>query len=88
MKIFLWSWLKKFMRKFCADIALKVYFLFALKGEMEMMAMLFAQKIILEVTTFEKVPKKLKQQVAKILIDECGVPELVPPEFGGTMPAA
>lgn len=53
-----------------------------------MMAMLFAQKIILEVTTFAKVPAKLKQQVAKILIDECGVPELVPSEFGGTMPAA
>ncbi|MBS5145919.1 MAG: hypothetical protein KHY89_10575 [Butyricicoccus pullicaecorum] len=53
-----------------------------------MMAMLFAQKIILEVTTFAKVPAKLKQQVAKILVDECGVPELVPPEFGGTMSAA
>ena len=50
-----------------------------------MMAMLFAQKIILEVTTFAKVPAKLQQQVAKILIDECGVPELVPTEFGGTM---
>lgn len=49
-----------------------------------MMATLFAQRIILEKTTFEKVPAKLKQQVAEILIDECGLPELVPPEFGGT----
>lgn len=88
MKQSLWSWLKKSMRKVCANIALKVYFLFASKGEQEMMAMLFAQKIILEVTTFAKVPAKLKQQVAKILVDECGVPELVPPEFGGTMSAA
>lgn len=52
-----------------------------------MMAMLFAQKIILEVITFAKVPAKLQQQVAKILIEECGLPELVPTEFGGTMPA-
>lgn len=52
-----------------------------------MMAMLFAQKIILEVITFAKVPAKLKQQVAKILIEECGLSELVPTEFGGTMPA-
>ncbi len=50
-----------------------------------MMAMLFAQKIILEVITFDKVPAKLKQQVATILIEECGTPEFVPPEFGGTM---
>ena len=53
-----------------------------------MMAMLFAQKIILEVVTFAKVPEKLRQQVAKILIEDCGLPELVPPEFGGTLEAA
>lgn len=49
-----------------------------------MMAMLFAQRVILGKTEFEKVPAKLKQQVADILINECGLPELVPAEFGGT----
>ncbi len=53
-----------------------------------MMAMLFAQKIILEAVTFAKVPEKRRQKVAKILIEECGLPELVPPEFGGTLEAA
>lgn len=49
-----------------------------------MMAMLFAQRVILEKCTFEQVPNKLKKQVAEILVDECGMPELVPAEFGGT----
>ena len=48
------------------------------------MAMLFAQRVILGKCEFEQVPKKLKKQVAEILIDECGMPELVPAEFGGT----
>ena len=50
-----------------------------------MMAMLFAQRVILGKTAFEAVPTKLKSQVADILINECGLPELVPTEFGGTM---
>lgn len=50
-----------------------------------MMAMLFAQRVILGKTAFEAVPTKLKSQVADILINECGVPELVPAEYGGTM---
>lgn len=54
------------------------------KGELEMMAMLFAQRVILGKTTFEEVPAKLKTQVADILINECGLPELVPAEYGGT----
>ena len=49
-----------------------------------MMAMLFAQRVILEKCTFEQVPNKLKKQVAGILVEECGMPELVPAEFGGT----
>ncbi len=49
-----------------------------------MMAMLFAQRVILGKTEFAAVPAKLKQQVADILIGECGLPELVPVEFGGT----
>ena len=47
-----------------------------------MMAMFFAQRVILGKTTFEQVPKALKKAVAEILIDS-GVPELVPSEFGG-----
>lgn len=49
-----------------------------------MMAMLFAQRVILGKCEFDQVPAKLKKQVAEILIDECGMPELVPAEFGGT----
>ena len=49
-----------------------------------MMAMLFSQRVILEKCTFEQVPKKLKKQVAEILVEECGMPDLVPAEFGGT----
>lgn len=71
------------MREFWADAALTLYFLL-LKGARDMMAMLFAQRVILGKTEFEKVPPKLKQQVADILINECGLPELVPAEFGGT----
>ncbi len=49
-----------------------------------MMAMLFAQRVILGKTSFEEVPAKLKAQVADILVNECGLPELVPAEYGGT----
>lgn len=49
-----------------------------------MMAMLFAQRVILGKCEFEQVPKKLQKQVAEVLIDECGMPELVPAAFGGT----
>lgn len=73
------------MREFCADLALSIYFLF--NGGTEMMAMLFAQRVILGKTEFNAVPAKLKPQVADILINECGLPELVPAEFGGTMEA-
>ena len=71
------------MRKFCAELALKLYFILS-KGEEEMMAMLFAQRIILGKTEFKQVPAKLQAQVAEILVNECGLPELVPAEFGGT----
>ena len=71
------------MREFCAELALSIYFLLT-KGEKEMMAMLFAQRVILGKTEFTAVPAKLKAQVADILINECGLPELVPTEFGGT----
>ena len=46
-----------------------------------MMAMLFAQRVILGKTKFEEVPRTLKQQVADILV-ESGLPELVTePEY-------
>ena len=48
-----------------------------------MMAMFFAQRVILGKTTFEQVPKALKKGVAEVLIDS-GLPELVPTEYGGT----
>ena len=48
-----------------------------------MMAMFFAQRVILGKTEFGQVPKALKQGVAEILLDS-GLPELVPTEFGGT----
>ena len=46
-----------------------------------MMAMLFAQRVILGKCTFEQVPRLLKNQVAEILITECGLPELVPEQY-------
>lgn len=49
-----------------------------------MMGLLFATRVILGKTEFDKVPNKLKPQVADILINECGLPELVPAEYGGT----
>ena len=52
-----------------------------------MMAMLFSQRVILGKTEFNAVPAKLKAQVADILINECGLPELVRAEFGGTAEA-
>lgn len=49
-----------------------------------MMAMLFACRVVEERTEFKKVPAKLKQQVADIIINDFGLLELVPVEFGGT----
>ena len=71
------------MREFIAEAALNVYFKLQ-KGSTEMMAMLFAQRVILGKTEFDAVPAKLKAQVADILINECGLPKLVPAEYGGT----
>lgn len=59
------------------------------KGGDLMMAMFFAQRVILGKTTFDQVPKALKKGVAEVLIDS-GLPELVPSEYGGSadLPAA
>lgn len=70
------------MRDLCARAELTIYCI--LERNLEMMAILFAQRVILGKTEFAAVPAKLKQQVADILIEECGLPELVPAEFGGT----
>ena len=74
------------MREFWAEKALNLYFILS-KGARDMMAMLFAQRVILGKTEFDAVPAKLKAQVADILVNECGLPELVPAEYGGTAEA-
>ena len=74
-------WQKPFMRKLINKIKEKF------ERTVIMMAMLFAQRVIIGKCEFEQVPKKLQKQVAEILIDECGMPELVPAEFGGTKDA-
>ena len=71
------------IREKCAETALSIYFNLS-KGEEEMMAMLFAIRVTIGKTEFNAVPAKLKTQVATILIEECGLPELVPAEYGGT----
>ena len=79
------------MREVIAKLALNLYFALQ-KGTEEMMAMLYASKICMEAINpktkkpweFANVPPKLKQQVADILINECGLLELVPVEYGGT----
>ena len=84
MRTVLQRWQALYMREVCAKLALSIY-LYLSKGEEEMMAMLFAQRVILGKTEFNDVPAKLKAQVADILINECGLPELVPAEYGGTL---
>ncbi len=56
-----------------------------------MMAMLFAQRVILEKANFTAVkgdpkyiPATLQPKVAEVLI-ESGLPELVPVKYGGTL---
>lgn len=53
-----------------------------------MMAMLFACRVVEGRTEFDKVPAKLKQQVADIIINDFNLPEIVPTEFGGALEAA
>ena len=76
-----------FMRDFVVRALFWALHTFMTEKEKDMMSMLFAQRVILGKTEFAAVPAKLKAQVAVILIDECGLPELVPVEFGGTMGA-
>jgi len=53
--------------------------------EMEMVAMLYASRIISGKKKFADVPSGLKEQVADYLINDCERPDLVPTEYGGTM---
>lgn len=50
-----------------------------------MMATFYAQRIILGKREFTNTPAKLRDAVADILINECGLPELVTVEYGGTL---
>lgn len=52
-----------------------IYILIKLLGDEEMMALLFAQRVILGKTNFEDVPSSLKPQVYEHLVDS-GVPDL------------
>lgn len=78
------------MRNLIADLALKIYF--KIKGDLNMMAMMYAASIFNERINrgtkqpwvFEDVPAKLKEEVAEILITIYNRPDLVPTEYGGT----
>lgn len=48
-----------------------INFIIKLLGDVVMMAMLFAQRVILEKNTFEQVPNTLKPQVYEILVECC-----------------
>lgn len=53
-----------------------IYFILFGKGGVEMMAMLWAQQIMIGKKTFAQVPRLLREKVAEILIDS-GMDELV-----------
>lgn len=50
-----------------------------------MMAMLFAVRVVEGRTEFNKVPNKLKAQVADVIINDFGMEDLVPVSYGGTL---
>ena len=72
------------MRNLIVNLALGIYFKL-MKGDQEMMAMLFACRVVEERTSFDRVPRLLKQQVADIIVNDFGMPEIVPVEYGGTL---
>lgn len=72
-----WKCLKRYISK--TIIVLTILFLFILlqiSGGKEMMAMLWAQQIILGKKTYGQVPRLLKEKVREILEDS-GMSELV-----------
>ncbi len=58
------------------NVFLGLFLLFLGKEGELMMAMFFAQRVILGKTAYKDVPAKLKEQVKELLI-ESGLPELV-----------
>ena len=75
------------MRDFLSSIAERLLIKFLKEGELEMMAMLFACRVVEGRTEFERVPAKLKVQVAEIIINDFALPEIIPTEYGGTADA-
>lgn len=69
------------MRNLITNLVLGIF----MKGDYEMMAMLFACRVVEGRTEFNRVPAKLKQPVADIIINDFGLPEIIPVEYGGTM---
>lgn len=53
-----------------------IYIILFGKGGVDMMAMIWAQQIMLGKKTFDQVPKLLKEKVKEILIDS-GMEELI-----------
>ena len=75
-----WKCPKRYISK--TIIVLTILFLFTLlqiSGGKEMMAMLWAQQIMLEKKTYDQVPRLLKDKVKEILEDS-GMGELVKEE--------
>ncbi len=69
----------------CDRLARLAFWIFTkLKGDCEMVAMLFACRVVEERSRFNQIPRLLKQQVADIIVNDFGMPELVPSEFGGS----
>lgn len=67
---------------------LLINLIFIIKGDLLMMAMLFACRVVEGRTEWDRVPAKLKPQVAEIIVGDFALPELVPSEYGGTADAA
>ena len=67
---------------------LLINLIFIIEGDLQMMAMLFACRVIEGRTEWERVPAKLKPQVAEIIVNDFALPELIPAEYGGTADTA
>ena len=75
------------MRKLISSIAerLLINLIIFNEGDVQMMAMLFACRVVEGRTEWNRVPAKLKAQVAEIIINDFALPEIIPTEFGGTL---
>ena len=72
------------MRDLIARVAVGIYLLLQ-KGEEQKTGMLFAFREVEERTKVEEVDRLLKKQVADIIFNDFGLPEIIPTEFGGTL---